>query len=118
MRDHRKLKVFDLADSLVIQTYHHTREFPRSEVYGLASQMRRAAISVAANIVEGCGRRGERDYDRFLDISFASLRELGYYFELSQRLHYLEAESADSLRDLQGQTAAALAALIKKRRST
>ena len=107
MRDHRKLKVFGLADSLVLQTYFRTRAFPRSEVFGLVAQMRRCAVSVAANIVEGCGRRSERDYDRFLDISFASLRELGYYLDLSVRLSYLDQDSASDLLDLQGQTAAA-----------
>ena len=117
MRDHRKLKVFVLADSLVIQVYVRTKGFPRSEMYGLVSQMRRAAVSVAANIVEGSARRGEKDFDRFLGISFASLRELAYYLELSVKLDYLNSDSARELLDLQGQTAAALAALIRSRRS-
>lgn len=117
MRDHRKLKVFELADSLVPKIYQDTRSFPRSEIYGLVSQMRRAAVSVAANIFEGCGRQSAKDYDRFLYISFASLRELGYYIELSARLEYLNRDSANELLDLQGQTAAALAALIRSRKS-
>lgn len=117
MRDHRKLKVFELADSLVLKVYLETRSFPRSEIYGLVSQMRRAAVSVTANIVEGCGRGSEKDYDRFLNISFASLRELRYHIELSVKLDYLDQDSASELLDLQGQAAAALAALIRSRKS-
>jgi four helix bundle protein len=75
--------------------------------------MRRCAVSVPANIVEGCGRPGLRDYERFLSISFASIRELSYYIDLSERLGYIDQTSSQRLRDLQGKTAAALAALIK-----
>ena len=110
------MKVFGLADELVIRTYRHTRAFPREELFGLVSQMRRSAISVAANIVEGCARKGEKDYDRFLDISFASLRELGYYLDLSVRLDHIDQNSASNLIDLKNQTAAALAALIRSRK--
>lgn len=78
--------------------------------------MRRSAVSVTANIVEGCARKGDKDYDRFLDMSFSSFRELGYYLDLSLRLHYLDPTSADAMMDLQGQTAAALAALISSRK--
>ena len=83
----------------------------------MVSQMRRSAVSVAANIVEGCARKGDRDYNRFLDMSFSSLRELGYYIDLSSRLRYLDTDSANDLSDLQGQTAAALASLIRNRRA-
>ena len=56
MRDHTKLRAFELADEVAILIYRVTRGFPREEIYGLTSQMRRAAISVASNIVEGCAR--------------------------------------------------------------
>jgi four helix bundle protein len=77
MRDHRKLDAFRLADSLVLLTYRETRSFPASEQFELVRQMRRCAVSVAANIVEGCGRESEKEFLRFLYISFGSLRELG-----------------------------------------
>ena len=97
MRDHRKLEVFQLADDLVIRVYVATKAFPKEELYGLVSQMRRCAISVPANIVEGCGRRTEAEFDRFLDIAFGSIRELGYLIDLSGRLKYLSARDLGDL---------------------
>ncbi len=73
MRDHRRLEVFLLADELAVKVYRETREMPQSERYGLTSQMRRAAVSVPTNIVEGCGRRTEVEFDRFLSIAFGSV---------------------------------------------
>ncbi|MGB5340652.1 MAG: four helix bundle protein [Thermoanaerobaculia bacterium] len=117
LRDHRKLDAFHLADSLVIRIYETTKTFPKSELYGLASQMRRASVSVVANIVEGCARRSEKEFLRFLDFSFGSLREVGYYIDLSMRLRYLSSEDFDFLSETQSRTAAALAALIRSFRT-
>jgi len=89
MRDHTKLRAFELADELAILIYRITKVFPREEIYGLTSQMRRAAVSVASNIVEGCARESQCEYLRFLEIAFGSLRELHYQFGLSNRLGYL-----------------------------
>jgi len=115
MRDHRKLEVFHLIDDLVVSVYEHTRRFPATEQFGLTSQMRRSAVSSAANIVEGAARATQKDYNRFLNLSFSSLRELGYYLDLARRLGYLTDQSADELLRSQGRAAAALAALIKVR---
>ena len=115
MRDHRKLDDFNLADDLVVRVYEVTTQFPKDELYGLVSQMRRSAVSVPSNIVEGCGRRTEIEFNRFLDISFGSLRELGYLIELSSRLGYLSGDALNQIQELQGRSAAALAGLIKNR---
>ena len=77
-RDQRMLQFFDIAYELVIRIYLETRSFPDDERYGLISQMRRAAVSVVANIVEGAARESGPDFLRFLNMSFGSLRELGY----------------------------------------
>jgi four helix bundle protein len=88
MRDHMKLHAFTLADDVAVSIYMITAGFPREELYGLTSQMRRSAVSVPSNIVEGCARESQAEYLRFLEIAFASLRELHYQFGLSKRLNY------------------------------
>ena len=116
MRDHRKLQVFQLADALALLVYQETRRFPREEMFGLVSQMRRCAVSAPANIVEGCARSTDRDCDRFFVIAFGSVRELGYYISLADRLEYLDSTAGTKLDKLQGRTAAALTALIRSRK--
>ena len=100
MRDHTKLKAFELADRLALAVYQHTRGFPREEIFGLTAQLRRAAVSVPSNIVEGCARHSEADYLHFLDIAYASSREIEYQLSLAQRLGYLQDEAH---RELSGQ---------------
>ena len=112
-RDHRRLKAFQLADRLVIAVYRATREFPDEERFGLTSQMRRAAVSAAGNIVEGAAREGEADFLRFLDIALASLRELGYYVDLSARLGYLSSSEAAQLHSGYDEAARVLQGLIR-----
>ena len=75
MRDHTKLRAFELADEVAVLIYRATKKFPKEEVYGLTSQMRRAAVSAPSNIVEGCARESQAEYLRFLEIAFGSLRE-------------------------------------------
>jgi four helix bundle protein len=93
MRNHTKLRAFELADEVALFTYRETRNFPKEEMYGLTSQMRRAAVSVPSNIVEGCARESQAEFLRFLEIAFASLRELRYQFVLSKRLEYFDENS-------------------------
>ena len=97
MRDHNKLRAFELADDVVVLVYRATMAFPKEELYGLTSQIRRAVVSVPSNIVERCARSGEADYLRFLDIAFGSLRELRYQIGLSKRLEYLESQTMRKL---------------------
>ena len=74
MRDHRRLKAFDLADQVALETYRLTKSFPKEEIYGLVAQMRRAAVSIASNIVEGCAGIVGRNICAFL-ISPSDQRE-------------------------------------------
>ena len=90
MRDHNKLKAFVMADELAIMIYRIIVNFPKEEVYGITSQMRRAAVSVPSNIVEGCARESQNEYVRFLGIAFGSLRELHYQFGLAYRLYFVK----------------------------
>lgn len=95
MRDHTKLRAFELADELAVLTYQITKEFPKEEMFGLTSQMRRAVVSVPSNIVEGCARESQTEYLRFLEIAFASLREVHYQFGLAFRLGYVKESIAN-----------------------
>ena len=114
MRDHTKLKAFQLADELALQTCILTRTFPREELFCLTSQMRRAAISAASNIVEGCARHTEADYVHFLDVAYGSARELQYQLSLASCLGYVPASAP--VQDLCEQTTKVLNALIRSLR--
>lgn len=94
-RDYNKIKAWQLADELAIKIYKLTQKFPRNEIFGLTSQMRRAAVSVPANIVEGSARQYQKEYLQFLYISMGSLAELGYYIRLSYEIGYLNKEDYD-----------------------
>lgn len=113
MRDHTKLRAFELADQLALSTYQATQSFPSEERFGLTSQMRRAAVSVASNIVEGCARNTEADYLRFLDMAYGSCRELSYQLSLAMRLGYLGEEPATSIASLADETSKVLGGLIR-----
>jgi len=89
-RNHRSLKAWQKAIELVERVYAETREFPKEELFGLTSQMRRAAVSVPANIAEGAARSGTKELVRFLSIAEASLSELDTHVEIALRLGYLK----------------------------
>ena len=113
MRDHTKLRAFELADEGALLVYKVTARFPREELYGLTAQMRRAAISVPSNIVEGCARDSRADYLRYLYIAFGSLRELHYQLDLSKRLGFLSDEDASQIEPKIIETEKVLNGLIR-----
>jgi len=95
MQDFRKLHVWSKAHKLTLSIYRITRSFPKEEMYGLTSQLRRAASSVGANIAEGCGRNGGADLARFLDMALGSASELEYHLLLASDLELLSPADAD-----------------------
>ncbi len=113
MRDHTKLRAFELADELVVLIYRVTAGFPKEEMYGLISQIRRAAISVPSNIVEGCAWHSEADYLRFLDMAYGSARELEYQASLAHRLGYLSGAAHEQLLGACVETSKVLNGLIR-----
>jgi four helix bundle protein len=113
MCDHTKLKAFELADSLALLAYRVTATFPKHELFGLTAQMRRAAVSIPCNIVEGCARHTEAEYLRFLDMAYGSSRELGYQASLAHRLGYLTDEDAQQLDAACVETSKVLNGLIR-----
>lgn len=117
MRDHRKLRAFELADQLALSVYRVTKSFPKDELFGLTSQLRRAAVSIASNIVEGCARQSHADYLRFLDMAFASAHEVEYQISLASRLEYMSPEVANELAKQADETARVLAGLLNSLRS-
>jgi len=93
MRDFRELKVWQKAHRFALDLYRDTQGFPAEERFGLTTQLRRAAVSVASNIAEGCGREGERDFARFLSIAGGSASEVEYQLLLARDLGYLPDEA-------------------------
>lgn len=96
-RDHRKLRVFHLADQWAVEVYRLTQQFPNEERYGLQSQIRRAAVSTAANLVEGCARSTTKDYLHFVAIALGSASEARYLVDLSARLGFLKSDQSAEL---------------------
>ena len=90
MGNFRDLVVWRRAQDLALSIYRSTSSFPKDERFGLTAQMRRAAVSVSSNIAEGCGRQGDRELARFLQIARGSVRELECQLHLSCQLGYLQ----------------------------
>lgn len=112
-RDHRKLRVFTLADELVMDVYRVTKAFPTSERFGLQTQLRRSALSIAANIVEGCARRTPAEYRSFLSIATASSAEASYLVDVAGRLELMARSDARRLATGYGELTASLKSLVQ-----
>jgi four helix bundle protein len=113
MREYTKIGAWKRSDDLTVSVYETTRTFPTEERYGLTSQIRRSAASVAANIVEGSSRNTNKDYLHFLYIARGSLSETQYFVHLSRRLGYLNATTGEELMAQTRQAFAALHGLIQ-----
>ena len=116
MRDPTKLRAFELADQLALAIYKETRSFPREEMFGLTSQLRRAAVSVPSNIVEGTARFSEAEYLQFLNTAYGSARELEYQVGLAFRLGFLAESSYRQLYELSLETSKVLNGLVRSLR--
>ena len=99
MRNFRKIRTWELADDVAVTVYKATADFPKEEVYGLTSQLRRAASSVPANIAEGASRAHKKEYLQFLYVARGSLAETDYFLHLARRLGYLNDVQHDALAD-------------------
>jgi len=114
VNDFRRLIVWQRAHEATLETYRATGSFPASERYGLVSQMRRAAASVAANIAESCGRGTARDQARFLHVAAGSAKELEYHALLARDLGFLAPEGYERLNSLVVETQRMLTALLRR----
>ena len=97
MRDFHKLQVWEKSHALALNVYLVTRYFPNNELYGITSQMRKAAVSIPTNIAEGCGRDSNPDFLRFLHIAMGSASELEYLLQIANDLEYLTNEKYNNL---------------------
>jgi four helix bundle protein len=97
MRDFRELKVWEKAHALTLEVYCDSASFPREEMYGLTSQIRRAAVSIGANIAEGAGKNSRAEFGRFLQIALGSASEVEYHLLLACDLGYIDREKCEQL---------------------
>ncbi|MBE9595056.1 MAG: four helix bundle protein [Proteobacteria bacterium] len=114
MKTYRDLQVWQKSMTLVTETYKISKGFPKDEVYGLTSQMRRCAISIPSNMAEGYGRNSTKEYLYFLRIATGSLYELQTQMEISMNLYYLNRDEFDKLYELSREIERMLSSLIRK----
>jgi len=111
-RNFRNIKAWQYADNLAVIVYSKTKSFPREELYGITSQLRRASVSVATNIAEGANREHNKEYLNFLYIARGSMAETEYLLHLSRRLGYLQDDEYEKLEDVRKEAAKTLHGLI------
>ena len=118
MQNYKDLKVWLLAHQFTLNVYKVTKVFPKEEVFGLTSQLRRAAASIAANIAEGCGRGTQGDFGKFLQIALGSANESEYFLLLSKDLAYIQQSEFDLRYREVNDVKAMLISLIQKVKSS
>ena len=114
MKDFRTLIVWQKAHELTLDIYELTRTFPKEELFGLTSQIRRSSASTAANIAEGCGRDSNPDFRRFIQMAFGSLNETDYHLLLARDLEHLSEMDYSGLQDRILEIKRMLSSLIRK----
>jgi four helix bundle protein len=114
MQDFKKIKVWEKAHSLTLSIYNITKEFPKTEMFGLTNQIRRSCISIPANIAEGCCRGSRADFSRFLQISMGSASELEYHLLLSRDLNFISVSIYEQLTNQTEEIKKMLSSFIKK----
>jgi len=97
MKDYKNFTVWQKSHQLTLDVYKIVNDFPKEELFGLVSQMKRSSSSIPTNIAEGCGRNSDKDFARFLIIAFGSANELEYQFILSRDLNFIDAEMSENL---------------------
>ncbi|MDQ3813297.1 MAG: four helix bundle protein [Armatimonadota bacterium] len=117
VNSYRDLEVWQKAMDLVVECYRITQGFPRSEIYGLSSQLQRAAVSVPANIAEGRGRQHTQEFVQHLCIAYGSLAELETHIEIARRLNYIGADDAHRLFDRTSEVGRLLNGLLRALRN-
>ncbi len=117
MKNFRDLKVWQKSHELTLSIYKITKTFPKEELYGLTSQMRRASSSIPANIAEGCGRQGNSEFARFLQIAFGSANELEYHLILSRDLQFIDSGQHQKIENQLLEVKRMLASLLAKVRN-
>jgi four helix bundle protein len=117
VRDFHDLKVWVKAHELVLAVYRASAGFPQEEIYGLTAQLRRAAVSIAANIAEGCGRSTETEFGRFLQIAMGSASETQYHLLLARGLKFLKTADHQHLEERVTEVKRMLASLIQRLRA-
>lgn len=98
-KPHKNLEAWKQSMDLVVEVYKTTKEFPHHEIYGIANQVRRAAVSVPSNIAEGAARQTKKEFANFLHVAQGSLSELDTQIEIASRLGYIDVGSRKSLED-------------------
>lgn len=114
MKDFHELKVWQKAHQLTLAVYRITAGFPREELYGLTSQLRRASSSIPANLAEGCGRNGDAEFARFCSIAMGSASELEYHLLLARDLKLIPAKDYEDLAGRTTELKRMLTALLQK----
>lgn len=117
MKDFRQLKVWEKSHQLALAIYKATKEFPKEELYGLTSQIRRSSMSIPTNIAEGCGRNTDADFARFLQMAMGSASETEYQLILARDLEFLPTDSYVNLHNDVEEVKRMLASLLKTLRA-
>ena len=114
MKDFRNLSVWNKAHQVTLEVYRLTKSFPKDERFGLISQVCRCSVSIPSNIAEGCGRKGDKEFARFVQIAMGSASELEYQLLLSRDLKYLNENNYEDIANKVVDIKRMLAGLLNK----